>query len=242
MTPASAQPGPAAARHRSPVLDDALAFRLNRTNRLLRTHLARFLARHVPGISPEQWFILARVAQGPRVRQVDLAERVLADPPNVSRLVDALVARGLVRRSPDPADRRSWLLSLTRQGRQVTARLLDHTITERQLVFDGFADDELDALAAALDRIDANLRRLLSSTPPPQAPGPGCLATPFRCAECATATRRRDRWSGLAAQGNLARPDSNGRPMPANRAGTHSAPHTNTERDQFPHWRPRIAA
>ena len=167
MTPVSAEPGPAAVRHRSPVLDDALAFRLNRTNRLLRTHLARFLDRHVPGISPEQWFILARVAQGPRVRQVDLAERVLADPPNVSRLVDALVARGLVRRSPDPADRRSWLLSPTKQGRQVTARLLDHTITERQLVFDGFADDELDALAAALDRIDANLRRLLSSTPPP---------------------------------------------------------------------------
>ena len=167
MTPASAQPGPAAVRHRSPVLDDALAFRLHRTNRLLRTHLARFLDRHVPGISPEQWFILARVAPGPRVRQVDLAERVLADPPNVSRLVDALVARGLVRRSPDPADRRSWLLSLTKQGRQVTARLLDHTITERQLVFDGFADDELDAFAAALDRIDANLRGLLSSTPPP---------------------------------------------------------------------------
>ena len=60
MTPVSAQPGPAAVRHRSPVLDDALAFRLHRTNRLLRTHLARFLDRHVPGISPEQWFILAR--------------------------------------------------------------------------------------------------------------------------------------------------------------------------------------
>ena len=32
---------------------------------------------------------------------------------------------------------------------------------------DGFAEDELDALAAALDRIDANLRRLLTSSPPP---------------------------------------------------------------------------
>jgi MarR family transcriptional regulator, transcriptional regulator for hemolysin len=76
VTPVSAQPGPAAVRHRSPVLDDALAFWLHRTNRLLRTHLARFLDRHVPGISPEQWFILARVAQGPRVRQVDLAALV----------------------------------------------------------------------------------------------------------------------------------------------------------------------
>jgi len=121
----------------------------------------------VPGISPEQWFVLARVAQTVRVRQVDLAEPVLADPPNVSRLVDVLVARGLVRRSPDPADRRSYLLSLTRQGRDITEELLDKTISERQLVFDGFDEDELDTLAAALDRIDANVRRLLSSKPAP---------------------------------------------------------------------------
>jgi len=152
-------------RHRSPLLDDALAFRVHRTNRLLRTHLARFLDRHVPGISPEQWFVLARVAQAARVRQVDLAERVLADPPNVSRLVDVLVDRGLVRRSPDPADRRSHLLSLTKQGRAITEDLLDKTISERQLVFDGFDEDELDALAAALDRIDANVRQLLSGGP-----------------------------------------------------------------------------
>ncbi len=149
-------------RHGSPVLDDALAFRVHRTNRLLRTHLARFLDRNGPGISPEQWFVLARVAQTARVRQVDLAERVLADPPNISRLVDALVARGLVRRSPDPADRRSYLLSLTKEGLDVTEELLDKTISERRLVFDGFDEHELDALAAALDRIDANVRRLLS--------------------------------------------------------------------------------
>jgi MarR family transcriptional regulator for hemolysin len=94
---------------------------------------------------------------------VDLAERVLADPPNVSRLVDALVARGLLCRSPDPADRRSSLLSLTSNGRDVAEHLLGQTVRERQLVFDGFHDEELDALAATLDRIDANLRRLLAS-------------------------------------------------------------------------------
>jgi DNA-binding MarR family transcriptional regulator len=121
----------------------------------------------VPGISPEQWFVLARVAQAARVRQVDLAERVLADPPNVSRLVDALVTRGLVRRSPDPADRRSYLLSLTKEGLGATEELLDKSISERRLVFDGFDEGELDVLAAALDRIDANVRQLLSGEPAP---------------------------------------------------------------------------
>lgn len=146
-----------------PSLDDALAFRIHRTNRLLRTHLRRLLETHEPGLSPEQWFVLARVAEREPVRQVDLAEPVLADPPNVSRLVDALVARGDVERSPDPADRRSWLLSLTPAGRARTAALFARAIDERPRVFAGLEEHELAALADALDRIDANVRGLLST-------------------------------------------------------------------------------
>jgi DNA-binding MarR family transcriptional regulator len=151
-------------RHGSADLDQALAFRIHRTNRLLRTHLSRFLDAHEPGLSPEQWFLLARIAERAPLRQVDLAEPVLGDPPNVSRLVDALVERGYARRSPDPADRRSFLVSLTPRGRSRTARLLRHAVTERRLVFDGFEEPELAALAAALDRIDDNVRRLLAGS------------------------------------------------------------------------------
>lgn len=153
----------AAERHESPDLDEALAFRIHRTNRLLRTHLARFLTTVAPDVTPEQWFVLARVATGGPVRQVDLAEPVLGDPPNVSRLIDALVARGYVERSPDPADRRSWLVSLTRSGKALAAKVGNRAIDERRAVFAGFDEGELDALATALDRIDANVRALLQS-------------------------------------------------------------------------------
>ena len=153
-------------RHSSPDLDQALAFRIHRTNRLLRTHLGRFLETHEPGLTPEQWFVLARIADRGPVRQVDLAEPVLGDPPNVSRLVDALVERGYLNRRPDPADRRSWLVSLTPRGRSRTANLLQHAVAERQAVFEGFDERELAALAAALDRVDDNVRRLLAEEPP----------------------------------------------------------------------------
>jgi DNA-binding MarR family transcriptional regulator len=160
-------------RHRSPVLDDALAFRIHRTNRLLRTHLRRFLEAHEPGLSPEQWFLLTRIAQRAPVRQIDLAEPVLGDPPNVSRLVDALVDRGDVQRSPDPADRRSWLLSLTTSGEKRATGLLERAVAERRLVFDGFDEGELSTIITALDRIDDNVRRLLRRpTDAPATVGP----------------------------------------------------------------------
>ena len=71
-------------RHSSPDLDQALAFRIHRTNRLLCTHLGRFLEAHEPGLTPEQWFVLARISERGPVRQVDLAEPVLGDPPNAA--------------------------------------------------------------------------------------------------------------------------------------------------------------
>ncbi len=150
-----------APRHRSPDLEHAPAFRLHRTNRLLRTHLARFLDGVAPGLTPEQWFVLARLAHRSPVRQVELAEPALGDPPNVTRLVDALVARGYVARRADPSDRRSWLLSPTRSGRALAARILRRAVTDRAAVFAGFDEDELDTLVELLERIDANVRELL---------------------------------------------------------------------------------
>jgi DNA-binding MarR family transcriptional regulator len=152
----------ASTRHRSPDLDDAPAFRIHRTNRLLRTHLARFLGDVAPDVTPEQWFVLARLAHRGPVRQIDLAEPVLGDPPNVSRLVDTLVARGHAERRPDPADRRSWLVTLTPDGQRLTGAILARATDEREAVFAGFAAHELDALSTMLDRIDDNVRRLLS--------------------------------------------------------------------------------
>jgi len=159
------RPRTAAAAHGSPDLDEAPAFRIHRTNRLLRTHLSRFLDDIAPDITPEQWFVLARLAHRGPVRQVDLAEPVLGDPPNVSRLVDALVRRGHVERRPDPSDRRSWLVSLTPAGRDVADAVLARAVDERGAVFAGFDARELEELRAMLDRIDENVRALLGKRP-----------------------------------------------------------------------------
>lgn len=149
-------------RHESTTLDDALAFRVHRTSRFLRTHLLRLLAQHGNGITPEQYFVLVRLHGRAPQRQVELAEPTLADPPNVTRLVDALTRRGLVERAPDPTDRRSWLVQLTPAGRRLAALLARHAVAERQEVFDGFTSNDLDELESLLDRLDDNLRTLLA--------------------------------------------------------------------------------
>ena len=82
------------------------------------------------------------------------------------------MARGDVERAPDPADRRSWSISLTVAGRARVDRLVERVVAERELVFAGFGEDELAAVAVALERIDANVRRLLATPGLRLAPAP----------------------------------------------------------------------
>ena len=154
--------GGSAGRHTSTRLDDALAFRLHRSSRFLRTHLLRVLDEHGDGVSPEQYFVMAKLRERQPRRQVELAEPVLGDPPNVSRLVDALSTRGLVERTSDPADRRSWLVRLTPAGLRLATALERHVVAERAAVFAGFDDHDLGMLERLLDRLDDNLRDLLA--------------------------------------------------------------------------------
>jgi DNA-binding MarR family transcriptional regulator len=92
-------------------------------------------------------------AEGHRLRQRDLARRVVLTRSGISRLVDRLEAAGLVRREPNPADRRGDLLALTEAGRAAVRRTWP---AYARAIQDHFArhlsDDEARVIAAALDR------------------------------------------------------------------------------------------
>lgn len=59
----------------------------------------------------------------------ELGTRVSLEKSWVSRAVDAMVARGLVRKAPNPSDARSWLVTLTADGER-TVRELNQTLDD----------------------------------------------------------------------------------------------------------------
>ncbi len=73
------------------------------------------------GLSWVRVLALRRLATGPHTLRA-LAERLAADPPYVTLIVDDLQERGLVRRLPHPEDRRAKLVELTTAGRAAAAR------------------------------------------------------------------------------------------------------------------------
>ena len=59
----------------------------------------------------------------------ELGTRVMLEKSWVSRAVDAMVGRGLVTKEANPADARSWLVTLTAEGER-TVKALDRTLDE----------------------------------------------------------------------------------------------------------------
>jgi DNA-binding MarR family transcriptional regulator len=73
----------------------------------------RFESTHV--VAPHQFSVLCRLEEAPRTPS-ELAEIEKVSGPSMTRTVAALVERGLVERTDDPADRRQVILSLTRDA------------------------------------------------------------------------------------------------------------------------------
>jgi DNA-binding MarR family transcriptional regulator len=90
--------------------------------------------------------------RGPATQRA-LSEDLRCTPRNVTGLVDALEAAGLVVRRAHPTDRRATLVTLTDGGAQLAAPMdAGHPALGREL-FDDFSEDELRAFARGMDRI-----------------------------------------------------------------------------------------
>ena len=86
----------------------------------VRINLNRDLL-HSAGLTLAENLALCQVAMSPerRLRMVDLAGRLVIAQSAVTKTVDRLEVRGLLRRDRDPADRRSVYATLTSDGEKV---------------------------------------------------------------------------------------------------------------------------
>lgn len=96
------------------VIDESLGYLINRAARVMAHALGQRLVRHKVQIG--QWAVLMFLwAQDGRT-QAELSRVVAIEPPTMVRTLDRMVRDGLVRREPDPQDRRLTRIRLTRRG------------------------------------------------------------------------------------------------------------------------------
>jgi DNA-binding MarR family transcriptional regulator len=111
------------------------------------------------GITAAQYVILVLLAEAGPGPASDLCRSVSYDQGAMTRMIDRLEKKGLVRRARCADDRRRVNLELTSEGKAVYPKLLAGAANVQNRLLRGFAKPEVRALEALLQRMLANVDR-----------------------------------------------------------------------------------
>jgi DNA-binding MarR family transcriptional regulator len=131
----------------------AVTIALLRTADVVRRRLARVIEQE--GITLQQYNVLRilRGARGTPLSALEITERLIEETPGVSRLLDRLLAKGLIRRERSAQDRRRLECFVTDRGLQILSGLEDVVNGADAAAMRGLSARELATLDGLLSRI-----------------------------------------------------------------------------------------
>jgi DNA-binding MarR family transcriptional regulator len=146
---ARAEPEPADPA--DPAGDESLAEAFGAVARQLRKSSAQTLAPW--DITPAHLHALRTLTRHGTMRLSELSHRLQIAPRTATEVVDALQARGLVRRRADPCDRRATLVEATEHGASIPAQIRAARGTEAGRLFGRLSPADRAELARILGKL-----------------------------------------------------------------------------------------
>lgn len=98
-------------------IQESVGFQINITAQNMRNRFARHIRPF--DLTPEQYAALSLIVESPGVTLSEIAKSMLKDKTTISRLVDALEAKGFTKRVCDSEDRRVHRLESSSAGERV---------------------------------------------------------------------------------------------------------------------------
>jgi DNA-binding MarR family transcriptional regulator len=136
-----------------------LWLRLLTCTNLIETHVRKALAKEFKTTLP-RFDLMAQLERAPHGLQMgELSRRMLVTGGNVTGIVDQLERGGLLVRTEDPADRRAYLVKLTKEGRRLFGQMAAEHESWIVKLFSGIPKREQRALTESLTRLRGQLTR-----------------------------------------------------------------------------------
>ncbi len=120
-------------------LSGQVGYNLRRAN---QRHVAIF-AKHVTGLTPTQFAVLARLRECGALSQNKLGRLTAMDSATIKGVVERLRAKGMVRSSADQSDQRLRLVDLTSPGREAFDVALGQALAARAETVERLTEDEV---------------------------------------------------------------------------------------------------
>ena len=108
-------------------------------------------------LTVDQWVVLDHIKPKPGISQNDLAIDTAKDAPTVTRILDLLVEKKLVRRQMADDDRRKFNIYLTDEGQELHTKALEVIGEIRRQSWEGLTDEDYDQLVRIMNTIHKNV-------------------------------------------------------------------------------------
>ena len=129
---------------------------LIRTDSLVTTALSRRFRRH--GLSLSGFNAMVIIRQAPEgVNPREIADRLLVTRAAVTAILDALEAKGLIRRAPSGADGRMTLIAITPKGKRLLDSILPEHFAAERAMASVLGANEKELLISLLGRLQLHL-------------------------------------------------------------------------------------
>ena len=124
---------------------------VHRVRHALVTHIDSALASI--DLTAAQWMVVIYLAEDLATTPAELSRLLHYDPGAMTRLIDRLEKKNIVKRAPSDADRRSVVVTLTEQGRALYPEIRPLIIDVLNQLLRGFSQTEVKQLENLLLRV-----------------------------------------------------------------------------------------
>lgn len=147
---------------------DSVGYLVRRLYSIMRTRLEAAFAHH--GLTLMQWIVLMHIRDGLARTASDIAREFSHDTGALTRVIDQLEKRDLLRRRRSVRDRRVVELELTRAAERLIADCLSPVVAEMNFALAPLDRAEFEQLRGSLTRVLDHLQQ--ATLPPPAEPAP----------------------------------------------------------------------
>ncbi|WMC11174.1 MarR family transcriptional regulator [Oceanimonas pelagia] len=140
-------------------LERFLPYKLMQVAERVSSELAVFYRKEF-GITRPEWRLLAVLGQGKARIARELVELTCMDKVKVSRALQGLEDKGVIRRSPSPGDQRAARIALTREGLALYRRMVPRVLEWEARLAQGLPESDTRALLGSLNLLLERLDRM----------------------------------------------------------------------------------
>jgi MarR family transcriptional regulator, transcriptional regulator for hemolysin len=138
-------------------LEDVLYYLIEKTNKVARRYSQDAFVKAGYDITVDQWLVLKKIWDSEQINQAELAAALFKDTASITRILQILVRKKLVKKDFKESDRRHFLLSLTAKGEQFFKQVQGFVKSMRTQGVNDFSDSEKDAIKKLLLKMIKNL-------------------------------------------------------------------------------------